>query len=114
MPMSEHCFGVEPRPDGSVVIALRRAGEVSVTRVEPGTTQPSQVVEFVRSRARSPRICVASCNGRGLNLALALGSLPDAEVILTRPELLGPGEARGAARGEPLAVALAGYARRAA
>jgi hypothetical protein len=112
--MSEHCFGVEPCPDGSVVIATKQEDGVSVTRVEPGTAQPSQVVEFVRSRAQSPRICVATYNGRGLNLALALGSLPDAEVILTRPELLGPGSGRGAARGESLAVALASYARRAA
>jgi hypothetical protein len=50
---------------------------------------------------------VATYNGRGLNLALALGALPDAEVILTRPELLG-----GSAK--PVAIALASYARRAA
>jgi hypothetical protein len=114
MAMSEHCFGVEPCPDGSVVIATREEGEVSVTRVEPGNAQSSQVVEFVRSRARSPRICVASYNGRGLNLALAFGALPDAEVILTRPELLRPANGRAAGRGEPVAVALASYARRAA
>jgi hypothetical protein len=112
--MSQSCFGVEPCPDGSVVIASKHDGELSVTRVEPGTTQSSQVVEFVRSRARSPRVCVASYNGRGLNLALALGALPDAEVILMRPDLLQGGDGRGGARGEPLAVALAGYARRAA
>ena len=112
--MSEHCFGVEPRPDGSVVIAIKQEGETSVTRLETGNAQSSQVVEFVRSRAQSPRICVASYNGRGLSLALALGSLPDAEVILTRPELLGPGSGRSAGRGEPIAVALASYARRAA
>jgi hypothetical protein len=112
--MSQSCFGVEPCPDGSVVIAAKHEGELSVTRVEPGTTQSSQVVEFVRRRARSPRVCVASYNGRGLNLALALGSLPDAEVILMRPDLIEHGYGRGAARGEPLAVALAGYARRAA
>ena len=114
MPMSEHCFGVEPCPDGSVVIATKQGGGVSVTRVETGIAQSSQVVEFVRSRARSPRICVASYNGRGLNLALALGSLPDAEVILMRPDLLAQAAGRGAAHGESLAVALASYARRAA
>jgi hypothetical protein len=114
MPMREHCFGLEPCPDGSVVIATKQGDEVSVTRVEAGNAQASQVAEFVRSRTRSPRICVASYNGRGLNLALALGLLPGAEVILTRPELLGPGSGRGAARGEPIAVALASYAGRAA
>ncbi len=97
MPMSEHCFGVEPCPDGSVVIATKQEGGVSVTRVETGIAQSSQVVEFVRSRAQSPRICVASYNGRGLNLALALGSLPDAEVILMRPDLLAQGSGRAAA-----------------
>ena len=112
--MSEPCFGVEPCPDGSVVIATKGEDETSLTRVEPGTTQSSRVVEFVRNRARAPRICVASYSGRGLNLALALGTLPDAEVILTRPELLGPGSGQGATRGEPIAVALASYARRAA
>jgi hypothetical protein len=105
---------VEPCPDGSGVIAAREAGEVSVTQAEAVTAQPAQVVEFVRRRTRSPRVCVASYNGRGLNLALAFGALPDAEVILTRPELLGPANGRGATRGEPLAVALASYARRAA
>jgi hypothetical protein len=105
--MSQSCFGVEPCPDGSVVIAAKQAGGVSVTRVDAGNAQPSRVVEFVRRRAQSPRICVAAYNGRGLNLALALGALPDAEVILTRPELLG-------GTGEPVAVALASYARRAA
>ncbi len=114
MPMSEHCFGVEPRADGSVVIAMKQEGETSVTRLETGSAQSSQVVEFVRSRAQAPRICVASYNGRGLNLALALGSLPDAEVILMRPERLAPGSGRGAAPGEPVAIALASYARRAA
>jgi len=112
--VSQSCFGVEPCPDGSVVIAAKEHSGLSVTRVEPGVAQSSRVVEFVRSRARSPRICVASYNGRGLNLALALGSLPDAEVILMRPELLGAGSGRDPARGEPVAVALAGYARRAA
>lgn len=112
--VSQSCFGVEPCPDGSIVIAETEQGGLSLTRVEPGVAQSSRVVEFVRSRARSPRICVASYNGRGLHLALALGSLPDAEVILMRPELLGAGSGRGAAPGEPVAVALAGYARRAA
>lgn len=112
--MSQSCFGVEPCPDGSVVIAAREQGALSVTRVEPGVAQSSRVVEFVRNRARSPRICVASYNGRGLKLALALGSLPDAEVILLRPDRLGAGSAGGAADSEPIAVALAGYARRAA
>lgn len=112
--MSQFCFGVEPCPDGSVVIATKEEDETSINRLEPGTAQSSRVVEFVRSRARSPRICVASYNSRGLNLALALGSLPDAEVILMRPDLLGAGGGRGAAPSEPVAVALAGYARRAA
>jgi hypothetical protein len=112
--VSESCFGVEPCSDGSVVIAANEQGALSVTRVEPGVGQSSRVVEFVRSRAQSPRICVASYNGRGLNLALALGSLPDAEVILLRPELLGAGSDRAVARGQLVAVALAGYARRAA
>jgi hypothetical protein len=112
--MSRCCFGVEPCSDGSVVIAARDDEEVSLVRLEAGNAQSAEVVEFVRARSRSPRVCVASYNGRGLNLALAFGALPDAEVILTRPELLGPANGRGATRGEPLAVALASYARRAA
>jgi hypothetical protein len=35
--MSPSCFGVESCPDGSVVIAAEREGELSVTRVEQGT-----------------------------------------------------------------------------
>lgn len=112
--MSQSCFGVAPCPDGSVVIAAGEADEVSVTRVEAGTAQPAQVVEFVRSRARAPRVCVAAYNGRGLNLALAFGVLPDAEVILMRPDVLAQGRSGRTGREEPLAVALASYARRAA
>ena len=104
--MGQVCFGVEPCPDGSVVVASQHHGDVSVTRVAPGSTQSAQVVELVRNGARAPRICVAAHNGRGLNLALALGKLDDAEVILLRPSVL--------VRQEPLAVALATYARRAA
>jgi hypothetical protein len=43
--MSPSCFGVEPCPDGSVVIAAKHEGGLSVTRVEPGTAQSSQVVQ---------------------------------------------------------------------
>jgi len=112
--VSQPCFGVEPCSDGSVVVAARNDVEVRVTRVAAGAAQSSEVVEFVRRRAQSPRVCVAAHDGRGLNLALALGTLPEVEVILMRPEAVARGEVDGAARQEPLAVALASYARRAA
>jgi hypothetical protein len=104
--MGQVCFGVEACSDGSVMVASGSHGDVTLTRVEPGLTQSAQVVALVHNRSRSPRVCVADRNKRGLSLALAIGRLDDAEVFLVQPSILG--------RNEPLALALATYARRAA
>jgi hypothetical protein len=104
--MSQVCFGVETCPDGSVVVASRDCGDITVTRVEAGAAQLAKVVALVHDHARSPRVCVADRGSHGLNLALEIGGLDDAEVFLVQPESLG--------HGEPLALALARYARRAA
>jgi hypothetical protein len=118
--MGQVCFGVEPCPDGSVVIASRDRGEVSVTRLAPAPpgSQASQVVALVRCISPAPRASVAYTNGagagRGLDLALALGVLPAAEVTLMRPDVLTSSGGPPVAGGKPLAVALATYARRAA
>ena len=68
--MGQVCFGVEQCPDGSVVIAAQDRGEVSVARIKAGEAQSAQVVELVRSRSRSARVCVADQNRGALNLAL--------------------------------------------
>jgi hypothetical protein len=118
--MNQVCFGVESCPDGSVVIAAGPRGGVSVTRLAPTSlgSVASQVVEFVRSRAPAPRVCVASSKGadakRGLDLALALGTLPESEVILMRSDLVSPSAVASVPGDQRLAVALATCARRAA
>jgi hypothetical protein len=111
--MSRACFGVEPRKDGSVLVASQE-GEAASIRHFP-REQAATVVEFVRKRSHSPRVCVASTGGHALRLALAFGELPEAEVILLRPAVL-PHRVDVANSEEEteVALALARYARRAA
>jgi hypothetical protein len=114
--MSPCCFGVEPRADGSIVVAAQTGGQVNVRRFDGRPDQVPAVVEFVRKRSRSPRVCIAAIGAGALALALAFGALPEAEVILLRPAAL-PGASQAVAKAASeggTAVALARYARRAA
>jgi len=114
--MDECCFGVAPRADGSIVIASADDAGVTVDHLGPEQADSSSVVQFVRDRSRSPRVCIASIGAGALGLALAFGKLPDAEVILLRPQAL-PSTSGAAAKStsdDGLAAELARYARRAA
>jgi hypothetical protein len=110
--MSDCCFGVAPCGDGSISIAAVDGVDVSVKHLEPAQADSSSVVKFVGDRAGSPRICVASTGAWALGLALALGALPQAEVIIIRPAVVSP--AISAADGDDIALGLARYARRSA
>jgi hypothetical protein len=113
--MSECCFGVAPRGDGSIVVAAQSDADTSIERFTPGRADSAAVVQFVRQRSRAPRVCVAATGERSLGLALAFGQLPEAEVILIRPAALPRrSEPIASSSGEGVAVALARYARRAA
>ena len=110
--MSWCCFGVEPRADGSIVVAAQTGEQMNVQRFEGVRA----VLQFVRERSRSPRVCVAAIGGGALALALTFGELPEAEVFLLRPAAL-PGTSQAVAKAvseDSTAVALARYARRAA
>ena len=111
--MSRCCFGVEPRTDGSVMVVAQEGEAASIRHFRP--EQVATVVQFVREKSHSPRVCVASTGGHALRLALAFGELPEAEVILLRPAAL-PHAVEVANGGEEteVALALAQYARRAA
>jgi hypothetical protein len=114
--MSECCFGVEQRGDGSVVVAAQSDEDLSIERFAPGRAESSAVVRFVRQRSRAPRVCVAATGERSLGLALAFGDLPDAEVILIRPAAL-PRASEAtvqSASDDSMVLALARYARRVA
>ena len=110
--MSDCCFGVAPCGDGSISIATADGVDVSVKHFESAQADSSPVVNFVGDRAGSPRICVASTGVRALGLALALGALPQAEVMIMRPAVVSP--KISAADGDDLALGLARYARRTA
>lgn len=113
--MSECCFGVEQRGDGSIVVAAQSDEDLSIERFTPGRADSSAVVRFVRQRSRAPRVCVAATGERSLGLALAFGELPEAEVILIRPAAIPRrSEAKASSSDDGVAVALAQYARRAA
>ena len=108
--MSDCCFGVAPCGDGSISIAAVDGVEVSVKHFEPAQTDSSSVVKFVGDKAASPRICVASTGAWALGLALALGGIPHAEVMIGRPGIVAP--KLNAADGDAIALWLARYARR--
>lgn len=110
---SRCCFGVEPRKDGSVMVVAQEGEAASIRHFRP--EQAATVVQFVREKSHSPRVCVASTGGHALRLALAFGELPEAEVILLRPAAL-PHRPEAAKSEEETEVALAAarYARRAA
>jgi len=114
--MSPCCFGVEPRADGSILVAAQSDESLTVRRFEPARAQLPAVVQFVRERSQSPRICVAAIGAGALALALAFGELPDAEVVLLRPAALPQASevAAKSASDDGTAVALVRYARRAA
>ena len=114
--MNPRCFGIEPRTDGSIVIAAQDDGEVDVRRFEAARTQVPAVIDFVRERSHSPRVCIAALGAGALALALAFVELPEAEVILLRPAAL-PSACQAAVKpvnDSSTALALARYARRAA
>ena len=110
--MSDCCFGVAPCADGSISIAAVDGADVRIKHFEPAQADSSSVVKFVGDRAASPRICVASTGAWALGLALALGALPQAEVMIIRPAVVSP--RISAADGDDIALGLARYARRAA
>jgi len=110
--MSNCCFGVASCADGSISIAAVDGADVSVKHFEPAQADSSSVVKFVGDRASSPRICVASTGAWALGLALALGALPQAEVMIMRPAVVSP--KINAPDGDDIALGLARYARRAA
>ena len=111
--MSQSCFGVEPRKDGSVMVVSQEGEAASIRHFGP--EQAGTVVQFVREKSHSPRVCIASTGGHALRLALAFGELPQAEVILLRPAALRHrGEAANGEKETEVALALARYARRAA
>jgi hypothetical protein len=110
--MSDRCFGVAPCGDGSISIATVDGVDMSVKHFEPAQADSSSVVRFVGDRAASPRICVASTGAWALGLALALGALPQAEVIIMRRADVSP--TIRATDGDDIALGLARYARRAA
>ena len=58
--MSECCFGVEQRGDGSIVVAAQSDEDLSIERFTPGGAESSAVVGFVRQRSRAPRVCVVA------------------------------------------------------
>lgn len=110
---SQGCFGVDPRKDGSITVASQEGEAVSIEHFPP--EQAARIVQFVREKSRSPRVCIASTGGQALHLALAFGELPQAEVILLRPAALPhTGEAASEEKSSGIALALARYARRAA
>jgi hypothetical protein len=114
--VSPCCFGIEPRADGSIVIAAQDSGQVKVRRFEAARAQVRAVLEFVRERSLSPRVCIAALGAGALPLALAFGEMPAAEVILLRPAAL-PRADEATSKpvgGDRIAVELARYARRAA
>lgn len=112
-----HCyFGVEPRGDGSVVVAAQGDDTVSVERFEAERADSSTLLRFVREQSRTPRVCIASTGRHALGLALAFGELPEAEVMLLRPAAAGrvSNAMAGRSKDANVALALARYARRAA
>jgi len=110
--MSNCCFGVATCQDGSISIAAVDGVDVSFKHFEPAQADSSSLVKFVGDRGSSPRICVASTGAWALGLALALGALPQAEVMIVRPAVVAP--KIGAADGDDIALGLARYARRVA
>ena len=110
--MSQCCFGVEPRKDGSVMVVSQEGEAASIRHFGP--QQAGTIVQFVREKSHSPRVCVASTGGQALRLALAFGELPQAEVILVRPAALRHRGAPASGEETEVALALARYARRAA
>jgi hypothetical protein len=69
-------------------------------------------VKFVGDKTASPRICVASTGAWALGLALALGAIPQAEVMIMRPAVVSP--KISTPDGDDIALGLARYARRSA
>jgi hypothetical protein len=89
---------VAPCADGSISIAAVDGADVSVKHFEPAQADSSSVVKFVGDRA--------------LGLALALGALPQAEVMIMRSAVVSP--KINSPDGDDIALGLARYARRAA
>jgi hypothetical protein len=110
--MNNYCFGVAPCADGSISIAAVDGVDVIVKHFEPAQADSSSVVKFLGDNATAPRICVASTGAWALGLALALGALPQAEVMIMRPAVVSP--KISAPDGDDIALGLARYARRAA
>ena len=110
--MSNCCFGVAPCGDGSISIAAVDGMDVSVKHFDPAQADSSSVVKFVGDRASSPRICGASTGAWALGLALALGAIPQAEVMIMRPAVVSP--KINAPDGDDIALGRARYARRVA
>ena len=110
--MSDCCFGVAPCADGSISIAAVDGADVSVKHFDAAQADSTSLVKFVGERAGSSRICVASTGAWALGLALALGALPQAEVMIMRPAVVRP--TISAADGDGVALGLARYARRTA
>jgi hypothetical protein len=85
--------------------------DVNVKRFGPEEADSASVVKFVGDSATSPCICLVSTGAWALGLALALGALPQAKLIIIRPVVVLP--TISVADGDDIALGLARYARRA-
>jgi hypothetical protein len=91
----ESYFGIDIVDGKWLVVAQWQEGKNLLCRRFENTTDGlTSLSRFIRDRAVKPRMCVKLNNRAALSLALHLGSLPRAEVILLSQEGLHQNESR--------------------
>jgi transposase len=93
----ECCYGIDIADDGALIVAQRLGGQAGpATRYPAGVAGVFALREHISSQPARPRICIRSCGGTGVGLALGLAPLDRAEVILVAPRTIEA--SRGAGR----------------
>lgn len=100
------CFGIDIVDGCWLVVAQQRNGRSFCHRCFKNSTGGlASLVKFIRAQATKPKVCIKSVGDAALSVALRLGSLPEAEVILLSSHGLQHTAFHGSRLTAPLSVA---------
>jgi len=86
---SERYYGVDVAEDGALIVAERHDGNrCNFGRFPAGAAGVQALREHIAQQPSRTHICIRACGGAALAVAVALMSLPVAEVTLVAPRSL--------------------------
>lgn len=100
------CFGIDIIDSHWLVVAQQRCGRSLCHRCFKNSAGGlASLVKFIQAQATKPKVCIQSAGEAALSVALRLGRLPEAEVILLSSHGLQQMASQGSPPIAPLSMA---------